>query len=792
MSIHPYKYLILAVVGLLCLPAATYAQLTATIQHTATGQSNGSISLNFPEGYPSDQVVNVFWYPLDDSHNYLPDGSGGYLTQPDDDLSTTTTIGNLAAGWYRVSFNRIGWCNPATKDFEVLTCTPPTLTLTPTNACGDGGLGSIALNIANPENYTYLWSNGATTQNISGLLPNTYSVTITDNTNNCSQSANATVSGFHVAFISSICEKTTNSDGVVNGLTNINVVTAQLYGTPPFDILHTLSGFSYNFDANNVLTANIPSADRDDNGDIIPLNGGDYSFTVQDANGCTQVVWGNNWCIQGCMPYDALSLDLNDNCFTAHIEPYEGEAGNIVSAVLGEITTEGNSQIIDNSVYDPIDLTVCNVASPEQCYIMITNFISGSTLNTCDFPVYFNGINGQLTGGCYVPYLSISSPHQVNACVGETVCIPFSVTGAHTITPTNAASSINGQNLCYTIPPNFSAQSALIGLEAIGSGSNINGGYCSDRVYAHCIIHITPPPPITAWQTQVLKPLLLGCDDDVVQAAQVQVIPQYNAALSACPPHFTVNGSNTDIISLEQGGNQTIVINYGGLDIPISVFVPQTQLQNNSLQLSANIIHANSACGDDACNGEVSIGVSGSGSGSYTYAWSDYCVFQPHDPVSGGMSANTSGTPFGGGGSDTPDCVGNWHGNLCSGIYSVTVTDTQTGCTAVANFNIGLLLTVQGNTVLTYTALLDEPRIRLSPTLFDNTTRVNYDLPEDAFVTIKAYNLQGVLVKTLVDNEYREAGSYELNNEAGEFNNGLYLFSLEVCDRNKTQIGIKY
>src|SRR5690606_35602497 len=40
--------------------------------------------------------------------------------------------------------------------------------------------------------YTYLWSNSATTQSISGLAPGAYSVTVTDE-NGCTATANATI-----------------------------------------------------------------------------------------------------------------------------------------------------------------------------------------------------------------------------------------------------------------------------------------------------------------------------------------------------------------------------------------------------------------------------------------------------------------------------------------------------------------------------------------------------------------------------------------------------------------------
>jgi hypothetical protein len=75
--------------------------------------------------------------------------------------------------------------------------TPPqdvTISLSATDLeCSGDNSGSIELTIlgGNPD-YTFSWSNGATTQNISGLAAGTYSVTITDG-NGCTGEGTATV-----------------------------------------------------------------------------------------------------------------------------------------------------------------------------------------------------------------------------------------------------------------------------------------------------------------------------------------------------------------------------------------------------------------------------------------------------------------------------------------------------------------------------------------------------------------------------------------------------------------------
>lgn len=61
------------------------------------------------------------------------------------------------------------------------TCTPPTLTYTQVDVtCQGGADGSINLTVTGSSTYTYSWSNGATTQNLTGLSAGTYIVTVTD------------------------------------------------------------------------------------------------------------------------------------------------------------------------------------------------------------------------------------------------------------------------------------------------------------------------------------------------------------------------------------------------------------------------------------------------------------------------------------------------------------------------------------------------------------------------------------------------------------------------------------
>jgi len=65
------------------------------------------------------------------------------------------------------------------------------------------------------------------------------------------------------------------------------------------------------------------------------------------------------------------------------------------------------------------------------------------------------------------------------------------------------------------------------------------------------------------------------------------------------------------------------------------------------------------------------------------------------------------------------------------------------------------------------------------PNPFNPTTTIKYGIPEDNQVTLKIYDLLGTEVATLV-NEYKTAGSYQYEFDAGKLASGLYLYQLKA------------
>jgi serine protease len=65
------------------------------------------------------------------------------------------------------------------------------------------------------------------------------------------------------------------------------------------------------------------------------------------------------------------------------------------------------------------------------------------------------------------------------------------------------------------------------------------------------------------------------------------------------------------------------------------------------------------------------------------------------------------------------------------------------------------------------------------PNPFNPVTNIQFGLPKNSFVTIKIFDMLGREVSVLV-NEYKEAGTYEVNFNASKLSSGMYFYRIEA------------
>lgn len=72
------------------------------------------------------------------------------------------------------------------------------------------------------------------------------------------------------------------------------------------------------------------------------------------------------------------------------------------------------------------------------------------------------------------------------------------------------------------------------------------------------------------------------------------------------------------------------------------------------------------------------------------------------------------------------------------------------------------------------------------PNPFNPGTIISYSIPKGTFVTLKIYDVIGNEVATLV-NETKSAGKYDINFNASELSNGVYLYQLKTNEFTSTR-----
>lgn len=218
------------------LPVATVAGITNA---NCFGESNGAIDITATGNGP-------FTYSWSDN-------------------STNEDLTGAAAGTYSAMVMDAYNCMATLSNLSVTE--PTAITPTPDSiinvSCNGGSNGGIYISVAGgTAPYTYLWSNGSTNEDATGLTAGIYTGTVTDSHGCTFESPQVPITepAAIVVTVDSVM------DNACNGDQNGRVYITASNGTAPFS--YTWSNGSTNEDLSGVV-------------------GGTYTVTVADANGCS-------------------------------------------------------------------------------------------------------------------------------------------------------------------------------------------------------------------------------------------------------------------------------------------------------------------------------------------------------------------------------------------------------------------------------------------------------------------------------------------------------------------------
>jgi hypothetical protein len=221
---------------------------------------------------------------------------------------TSNTVSTVSAGAYSIAVKDANGCigtgNVTVTSNPIIT---GSITITNPISCNGGNNGELNLTPGGGvAPYTFSWSNGAPTEDLTGLSANTYSVTITDS-KNCSQSFSRVLSQpapiTVTASLSDFNGYAVRCFGEANGAINITAAGGN-------------GGYSYTW-SNGSLAE-----------DLSTLTAGTYTVSVTDSKACTG---GNSFLVN--QP-DALIASV---AASQNILCFGGNSGAITLAAAGGV-----------------------------------------------------------------------------------------------------------------------------------------------------------------------------------------------------------------------------------------------------------------------------------------------------------------------------------------------------------------------------------------------------------------------------------------------------------------------
>jgi len=594
--------------------------ISLNVNNTTCDQSNGSINLTVSGGVPP----------------YSFNWSNG---------ATSEDIASIPAGFYAVTVTGANGCSASTgvnvgNNNPLITVNANIVANT---LCNGSGNGSISITVTPSGVYTYEWSNGATTPNISNLVQGTYTVTVTGS-GSCSQVASFTIpenpNGPAITGVptSSTCD-------LANGSINVSVSGA----VPPY---------TYNWSGGQTTQ------------DISNVPAGSYTVTVTAANGCTNLAdftidntnppinvtattTANTACTGGT---GSINVSVAPNA----VYTYEWSSGQTTQDISGmpggsyTVTVYGAGSCSQTATFDIDDNYNVPIVALE--YTSSTCGLSNGDIDVTVVsgvpPYTYEWSNGQTTQDLNnippdVYFVTVTSANGCQAFDGGQLpddIIDVSVSGA--VTPDNSCTSNNGR-IILTLNPPYPTVSVtwstgqlspnIINLAAGTYSVTVSaGGTCTETA-----TFVVPDESQAPSVTNAVTPATCGVANGAI-----------DLSVSGGLAPFTYNWSNAansqDLNNLAPGAYTVTVTTAGNCSAVSAITVPSNDI---AISLSGTVAD-NTSC--LAPNGSVSLAVSPAG--AYTYNWSNAAATQ-----------NIS--------------------NLAPGTYSVTVT-TGVSCSAVASFNV--------------------------------------------------------------------------------------------------------
>ncbi len=434
---------------------------------------------------------------------------------------TTKDITNLQAGTYSCIITDNAGCTINAGPFTINNTSTTMLVddvIISDETCG-GSNGAIDITLSGgTEPIEYLWSNGATTQDISGITAGTYSVTITDDTD-CSINKTYTVENNSGNLEITSYSTTNEICGNSNGSIDINVQGEQPFtflwnnGETTEDISNLQAGTYYvtvtdnnncETTSSNINIINDPGAFELENinvtdeycnnsqGEIdVEVKNGTEPITYNWSNGettqdLTNLSQGAYSCIaldaNGCeLNFNAVVHNLNGDLMVDSISVINETCGNANGAI--DLTVSGSNTPITylwnngETSQDLTDITAgdyyCTITDSEGCYLTVNETVDDISGNFAiiNYDIQNEHCNNQ-AGYIDITIAYGQQPYNILWSNGQTSeDIENLSAGTYTVTITdNIGCQIQQSFTIQNIPGSLAIDKAVITDEICGNG----------------------------------------------------------------------------------------------------------------------------------------------------------------------------------------------------------------------------------------------------------------------------------------------------------------------------------
>ncbi len=579
-----------------------------------------------------------------------PGGGTAPYTYNWSNSTTTQSISGLSAGIYNLTVTDAKGCT-ASSSYEVTQ--PNRLTANAMGAnvsCFSGTNGTATVSVSGgTTSYSYLWSNGATTQSISGLSAGIYNVTVTD-ANGCTANSSYEVTQPNMLTANA----TGTSVSCFSGTNGTASVTAS-GGTTDYSYLWS-NGATSQFLSN--------------------LGAGIYLVTVTDANGCTA---NSSYEVTQPLLLTAAANGTNVSCFggsngSATVIPYGGTSRYAYSWSNGETTPNISNLVAGNYTVSATDAKGCTT---QASYVvtqppLLTISIIGTTAS-CN-----GSATATLTGGT-IPYSYVwsngATTHSINSVPagtytlnvtdanGCTVSGSYIIKGGNAINPTTqlvqvSCFGLSNGSITVTSAGGTAPRTYNLNGSPFQTGNVFNnlaaGTYIVGVKDANgCADFVTRTITQPAILTIVLDSLRKPCGGVNNGRIYISVIGGSGGKTYSWTGPNGYTSTVQDPNNISAGNYSVLVTDVNGCTASLNVTL------NEWPPITINEVITNISC-KGGTNGAINITAGGGTGSGFTYSWTGTVISANEDLI-----------------------------NLAKGTnYKVTVTDIGSGCSVIKTYAI--------------------------------------------------------------------------------------------------------